>query len=426
VNASTVGGTDVGNERLIQMRNGLYSEFSPVHRTTKLRAPLATPGFVGDIAKEGKTDTLEGEKVVAIEGTTIQEQVDSGQFSKLKGLHSNLYTEDSQYAPKGLGGAGFVSTRNLGNILVPQEKVEEGNDKVANLFFPKRWPSANGGSEQQALTWVARDQTFIPKGVRSSPDVTPDNLAVRINGEDETTGLVKAAEQGRADKNYMPFSFQDLRDTGNAGAPFLYFRAFLKPGMSETFTPDWQAERYYGRVDQVPIYMGTMRAINLAFDVVAWGPEDLPVMWRKLEKLQSMVYPFYNKGGFYKSGPIIRMRVGDLFAAENKRGLPGYITSMDWSYEDGIWNLKEDFKVPRFVTVSLGFTVLHDGNPGTYPFAESEEGSQISFGEDVNEQPQSTEGFTFGAGKVISDSGNTKIKVSSAEIRRIFATVKNK
>jgi len=112
--------------------------------------------------------------------------------------------------------------------------------------------------------------------------------------------------------------------------------------------------------------MGTMRTINLSFDVVAFSPKDLPIMYRKLRKLQSMVYPMYDDKGFLKSGPIIRMRIGDLIAAEDNRGLPGYLTSLDFNYDISIWNIKTDVKVPRNITVSLAFTALHDGNPGIY------------------------------------------------------------
>lgn len=209
---------------------------------------------------------------------------------------------------------------------------------------------------------------------------------------------------------YMPFCFQDLR---NKVDEFLYFRAFIKPGYTETFTPDWQLDRYYGRVEQVPTYMGTSRVIDLSFDVVAFGPSDLKVVYKKLQKLQSMVYPFYDTKGFLQSGPIIRMRVGDLFAANGGKGLPGYLTSLNFSFEDGIWNIKNNQRVPRYITVSLSFTVLHEGNPGTYPFTNQLIGSE------GNENPIG--GKTFGAGQFTTNAvGDTAIDVSAADIRKIF------
>lgn len=167
------------------------------------------------------------------------------------------------------------------------------------------------------------------------------------------------------DENYMPFMFQDLRDNPEN---FLYFRAFIKPdSLKETFTPEWTQTRYYGRTEYIPIYMGTIRNIELAFDVVAWQPADLNVIYRKLHKLQSMVYPLYDAKGFLQAGPIIRMRVGDLISGKRKRGLSGYLTSLDFAY-DNVWNIEAGEKVPRHIIVTLAFTALHEGNPGIYPF----------------------------------------------------------
>jgi hypothetical protein len=218
---------------------------------------------------------------------------------------------------------------------------------------------------------------------------------------------------------YMPFMFQDLRDKPEK---FLYFRAFLKEGLTETFTPDWQVDRYYGRVDQIPIYKGTIRTVNVAFDVVAWDPKDLPVIYRKLDKLQSMVYPLYDTKGFLKTGPIVKMRIGDLFAAGNKKGIPGYITYLDFAYDDGIWNIQENFKVPRKISVSLSYTVIHDGNPGVYPF------SQWSVAEGSTNANNQQGIATFGTLSTVpaTDPSGTTFKVSKAEVRKIFEQVKNK
>ena len=43
---------------------------------------------------------------------------------------------------------------------------------------------------------------------------------------------------------------------------------------------------------------------------------------------------------------------------------------MDIAY-DNIWNIEKGFKVPRKARISISFTALHEGNPGTYPTSES-------------------------------------------------------
>jgi len=190
---------------------------------------------------------------------------------------------------------------------------------------------------------------------------TPGETNVRFLGQSdyETEGVMYGALS--EDETYIPFMFQDLRDSP---AKFMYFRAFLKDGLSENFTPEWQIQKYYGRVEGIPTYSHTTRTVSLGFDVVAFSPADLPIMWKKLHKLQSMVYPAFSQKGYLQSAPIIRMRVGDLISSTNNRGLPGYINSINFAYDDGIWTVEENFKIPRKVSVTLSFTTLHDNNIG--------------------------------------------------------------
>lgn len=446
--SATIGGfaPPLVGERLLLMRQGQYVQSLDGNQIAQLRFPNS--GYKGNIIGSSQ-GTIEGEGLLAalfsaVEGlfaSSISQQVDEPASAVDKpGVDRNLYSVNARY-----GDAAYLPQKELEENLETVSGFASSPDptgealKVSSLFKPYAHPGGslspfNLGSIAGAVGLGDVSSHYF----KAAPDADVDLVSfantvdapglvaavtdVAFSPLDETEGVLDATIE--EENIYMPFMFQDLRDVEDR---FLYFRAFLKPGMAETFTPDWQVERYYGRVDQVPIYMGTLRTLALSFDVVAWSPKDLPVMWKKLQKLQSMVYPFYNKGGFLKSGPIIRMRIGDLFANQLNKGLPGYITSMDWSYDDGIWNMKTDFKVPRKVTVSLGFTVLHDGNPGTYPFKGSEATPQnIDFAADLNEQPKTTDGFTFGAGKIENKDGNVTIKVDTSEIRKIFEGVRNK
>jgi hypothetical protein len=76
-----------------------------------------------------------------------------------------------------------------------------------------------------------------------------------------------------------------------------------------------------------------------------------------------MVYPEYEKDLVYRSGPVLRMRIGNVIDSLGKtglRGLPGILDSLDFDYTDALWELEKDLKVPRSIKVSLTFTVLHD------------------------------------------------------------------
>jgi len=392
-------------ERLLLMRQGLYVEINPVQQLAQFRKPNA--GFLGNLSKPGKIDSLETFNPSNLNASTIEGQVDGGGLGELAikaGLHTNPYNADRPYSKE--------------NAIMPLEKLEKefGNAeeiKLKDLFTKSEYP---GGA-----TWKTNSRLGKLDGIKSNASSLPSMMDV-LHPLDDIESALKLDEPIDDASNYLPFMFQDLRDPIDQ---FLYFRAFLKDGFNETMTPDWQLDRFYGRVDQIPVYMGTTRNINLAFDIVAWGKDDLKPMYLKLQKLQSMVYPSYNSTGFLQNGPIIRMRVGDLISSNTNKGkgLGGYITALNFDYDDGIWNLETDMKVPRKVTVTLSFTVLHEGNPGLYPiknnlvFADGTE--DASFVDDSKKKTIFAVAHFKGNG-----SGDTTITVSEGNLRKVFGTIK--
>jgi hypothetical protein len=397
---------DTPVERLPLIRKGLYFEVSPGHRISQLRSPIPVgPGFIGSL-NGPNAESMGDENPMRLFTPTTVETITNGNTDNaaaLLGAHTNLYNQERPY--------------NLSNAVMPLEKfqvefereqqvppaIQNGIDlKTRALFDAKPFPGSGFLNAGNVLTYMAKPSISLIRNRGIKVKDLPTNVDVAFNTEDEDNGYVTSqVDPGvKNDENYMPFVFQDLRIPDQ----FLYFRAFLQEGLAETFSPEWNEDRYYGRVDPVPTYIGTTRTIDLSFDVVAWSPKDLPVMYKKLQKLQSMVYPLYDEEGFLKSGPIIRMRIGDLICGKNNKGLPGFITSMDFSYDESVWNIQKDFKSPRKVTVSLGYTVLHEANPGLYPQ-----------GEDIK----------FGVAQVVKDNDKFKLdKFSTSEIRKIFGTAR--
>ena len=163
------------------------------------------------------------------------------------------------------------------------------------------------------------------------------------------------------ESEYVPFYFHDLRTN-----EIVSFYAFLRT-ISEQYTPQWNSEQYYGRVDNVQIYGGsTTRNINLSYTIVALNRIDFDIMWKKVNKLVTLVYPQFGEpitttdstiipfSEIIRGAPVIRMRLGDLFKSnftnkalletnENKRfALDNAVTSNaaatgPWPAPKGSW-----------------------------------------------------------------------------------------
>jgi hypothetical protein len=167
------------------------------------------------------------------------------------------------------------------------------------------------------------------------PDKHPDNLVNSIKGTKEigdkrsnytdiriTTDLREKFEES-LDSEYMPFYFHDVRTN-----EIVSFHAFLA-SLSDDYTASYDSVDAFGRIDPIKIYKNTHRKIGFSFYIAALSEEDFQIMWAKINKLVTLVYPQFTEGkqivsddGNYKitapfsqligAAPMTRVRIGDL------------------------------------------------------------------------------------------------------------------
>lgn len=132
-----------------------------------------------------------------------------------------------------------------------------------------------------------------------------------------------AEYESELEMDYMPFYIHDLRTN-----EILSFHAFLEDA-SDDFSIEYSAQEGYGRLDKVQIYKGTTRTVNVSFKMIATSEDDHAVMWYKLNKLVTVIYPQWTQGREINAGgginfiqplsqipgatPVIRLRLGDLW-----------------------------------------------------------------------------------------------------------------
>jgi hypothetical protein len=229
--------------------------------------------------------------------------------------------------------------------------------------------------------------SLTPKGAKFNPPTntriatdeilpgTGDKLArayyssgiVPAGFDGETNGFIKTvirrddpSTKVDDDDAYVPLSFMDLRPlNGSNEVRTVYFRPFIT-NLTEELTPEWNKQNFFGRTDAIATYTATGRTINIGFQVHAFAPEDLELIYQKKNWLVSMCYPSYDKDMLFKSGPVIRLRVGDLLKTHGGFGLPGIIESLSFDYNDVVWELQKGNKVPMGFKVSMSFLVLHE------------------------------------------------------------------
>jgi hypothetical protein len=188
------------------------------------------------------------------------------------------------------------------------------------------------------------------------------------------------------DQAYVPLVFTDLRPLRGGVYRTVYFRPFIN-SLYEDFSPQWNMQNYFGRVDPVATYQSTNRTISLSFKLVSFSPGDLETIYQKLGWLTSMVYPQFEPGASlrYFAGPVVKLRIGDVINSvgrDGNRGLPGVISNLSFGYDESPWELLDGRRVPKNVDVSLGFHVLHEYAIGSIRGAGRDEGNLIFGGID--------------------------------------------
>ena len=160
-------------------------------------------------------------------------------------------------------------------------------------------------------------------------------------------------------KDLVDFRFKDV-----INKKFISFRAILGT-ITDTMSPEWNAERYLGRPDKVHTYMGTDRNISFDFKVYPKSKQELITLWDKLNFLVGLTYPTIRRGGFTNGfrqiAPYIEMTMGNMF-----RNTPGYLSSLTLTADEtSTWETDDGFQLPKFIQASAEFVYIGNYVPST-------------------------------------------------------------
>ena len=198
------------------------------------------------------------------------------------------------------------------------------------------------------------------KGVLPAVENDPDDNEMT---QDKTT-LLKTLSKG--DTQFFPFMFETVNKGGtgllyNEFKQYAYFQAAIQ-GISESYSPAWSSKHFFGRTEQVQSYTFTERTFDIQFIIFAPEIRRLQNVYERVSWLAQQTYASYDTNGRMKSGPIIRMTIGDMFS-----NLTGFIRSLsyDWNYlgPGGKWEITQGLRIPMACSVSMNFTVMHDDMP---------------------------------------------------------------
>jgi hypothetical protein len=238
---------------------------------------------------------------------------------------------------------GFASVSGINKLSSRLTKKAAGGAFDIGIFDKVRKSRLSG---RKKLAWsnsTANSMLLLPNSiVKASSDL---NLPTAQPKSYNKVGQVKPTEYAKIsaaerrdleawlDAEYVPFYFHDVRTN-----EIISFHAFLS-ALNESYTANYETTSGFGRIDPVRIYTDTERSLNVTFTAVATSENDFDIMWAKINKLVTMVYPQWSQGRevtlagsgnknnsliqpfsqVMTSSPMIRLRIGDLIRSNYSR-----------------------------------------------------------------------------------------------------------
>lgn len=241
-------------------------------------------------------------------------------FAKIGDDISTHYENVSQ-----LGFDGVARTVNGVANDAPQSPVL--NSRLKNIDGSVRSTLSWGTARSRAMYLlpdalavnVIADSKFGDFGINAEGNI---GLSKTVLGNSRLSADDVKLIEGQLDGEYVPFYFHDLRTN-----EIVSFHSFLT-SLTDSYTAAYDTVEGFGRVEPARIYKSTVRKFAFSFYIVATSEDDFSEMYRRINKLTTLIYPQYTRGkevyvdeknNFIQpfsqlvgASPLIRVRLGDI------------------------------------------------------------------------------------------------------------------
>ena len=231
-------------------------------------------------------------------------------------------------------------------------------------------PFSFESDDAQYLTYDRKETGFTSNGPNTNSQPSKMEPAVDDVSVMGTAGPTSQAGLARetislGQGQFFPFTFSTLnkKDPGLGGGvgrhQVCYLQAIIN-SLGESYSPTWASKHFFGRTEQVHTYTFTSRTIDLSFTIFANEMRQLQNVYERVLWLAQQCYPDFDITGRISEGPLVALRVGDLF--QYKAGIIRSL-SYDWMFAGGKWEMTAGMRMPQGVTVTMSYEIIHNVIP---------------------------------------------------------------
>lgn len=140
------------------------------------------------------------------------------------------------------------------------------------------------------------------------------------------------------------------------------FRAYIKD-IQQSSNPQYKEYQYIGRTEKFVSFSGAQREVSFKLSVLAHSQEELLEVWKRINYLTGLVFPFGVSNGVYQPN-IARITIGNLYVDQ-----PLYITALSTNFSDVIESWDIDAEIPMGATVDIkGMLIEKNQRVANSPF----------------------------------------------------------
>lgn len=346
-----------------------YAQLERILKSAKGTAAGKLLGFIGKNAGGGTPDAMarnlvggaikEGKKALSqkIFGTRGSSSLGLAQGNVPSGITpkpSNQLT--TQFTQESLGYWGkFGFNYGMLEPATPPSTEDKGGAKYSKTIDTTE-ESKGGLAEKQIVSNVPTIQ-FSAEPERASKfssitknpnykGIDKENFLESKRGMYTTSDLInkqgvyktetkKIGNTSLDDLDFVTLKFTSL-GTVSGALLSANFRATLS-GLTETFSPSWDSNKFIGSPFNYYTYSGIERSVSFNFKVYSLNASEHKIAWEKLNFLAGLVYPADYYSNSAVKAPIIKFTLGDMY-----KGKAGFIESLSYTFDDNTpWQIAD-------------------------------------------------------------------------------------
>lgn len=244
------------------------------------------------------------------------------------------------------------------------EEVKELKDKREGTYLERDAKvnpvilKSRGDKPRGTLT-IGSVNTELQKEQRKLSTSNEGKGALNSLNKPKPNSLNPKITEKDKDKDELPKDFIDFRVKDMVNNQYIQFPAYLTD-ITDNSSAEYNPTRYIGRPDQVFVYSGYTRSISFGFRVASLTKGDIPILWRKIDKMKLLTLPTFQTNKVISDGeqrpvaPFVELTLGNLFQAQ-----PGYFSSVNVTIpQSSTWELDPGYQLPHICDVSVEFTFV--------------------------------------------------------------------